>query len=148
MVKYKLKFESEKHFLSARVVGLPPHHSAAYESFADLAMRSYEVGQKRLLIECSGADGSATNGNSAFLTAINDFLRMSHGIKAAIVIWPDTLLDRSSLSIRKLAETGAHVGYFNDRSAAEAWLVAGSVPNWPPAHRNHPTIIAKTRPGV
>lgn len=144
MLKYKLKFESKKAFLSARVVGLPPHPSAAYESFASLAIKSYNSGHKRLLIECTGADVSEANGHLAFLTAINDFLQMSHGIKAAIVTCRDTLLDKSSLSISKLLRTGAAVSYFNDRSAAEAWLVAGSVPDWPPAHLNHPTIIAKT----
>ena len=128
LAPFQLAFDHQTDYLHVRILGRPPDILAAYDGFADVAVTCHEGRKKRLLIEC---DEAAAKDNDGLVRALDEFMRMSRGMKIAVANCHASIDSELRDAINESASTGADVGYFNDKRDAEAWVVAGPVPDWP-----------------
>ena len=125
---FQLAFDHQTDYLHVRILGPPPNISTAYDGFADIAVQCHEGRKNRLLIEC---DATAAKDNHGLVRALDEFMRLSRGMKIAVANCHASIDSELRDTITELAVSGAEVGYFNDQKEAEAWLISGALPKWP-----------------
>ena len=128
MPPFQLAFDHQVDYLHVRILGRAPDISSVYDGFGDIALTCHEGRKNRLLIEC---DEAAAKDNHGLVRALDEFMRLSRGMKIAVANCHASIDSKLRDTITELAVSGAEVGYFTDQKEAEAWLISGAPPKWP-----------------
>lgn len=121
---YELQFERRKGYVYARISAPSIDRSTALDYLSEIADECANVKCKRLMIE---RDIPSMMSDGELYNTMDDFVRLSSGLRIAFVNPHRSLNDAMRKIIRYGAGKGADIEYFDSVDEAEKWLTSNGL---------------------